>query len=86
MIFSLLLMVIIEEYIKNQTKIKVKTFKIRYKMHLNILEVMNKLIIRILFLYINYYFNMFYNVEIIFLMNFFLNLFNFFLYFNIVIY
>jgi hypothetical protein len=46
MIFSLLLMVIIEEYIKNQTKIKVKTFKIRYKMHLNILEVMNKLIIR----------------------------------------
>lgn len=46
MIFSLLLMVIIEEYIKNQTKIKVKTFKIRYKMHLNILKVMNKLIIR----------------------------------------
>lgn len=46
MIFSLLLTVIIEEYIKNQTKIKVKTFKIRYKMHLNILEVMNKLIIR----------------------------------------
>jgi hypothetical protein len=39
-------MVIIEEYIKNQTKINVKTFKIRYKMHLNILKVMNKLIIR----------------------------------------
>jgi hypothetical protein len=46
LLLLLLLMVIIEEYIKNQTKINIKTFKIRYKMHLNILKVMNKLIIR----------------------------------------